>query len=118
MKRRSAPANGVACLAPLPATSVILGKLPAIREYLTATAYEDGTARQPGYFTLRNRALTFEGTLYDPDSGTRLVVRANTLDEMLAGLEKLLGVEEAPWEIDPYLTEQLARRRKRGKKGA
>jgi hypothetical protein len=36
----------------------------------------------------------------------------------LLALEKFLGVEEAPWEIDPYLTEQLARRRKRGKKGS
>jgi hypothetical protein len=118
MKRRSAPANGVAVAAPLTAVSVILAKLPAIREFITATAYEDGTARMPGYITLRNRQLTFEATLYDYDSGTRLPVRGATLDECLLALEKFLGVEEAPWEIDPYLTEQLARRRKRGKKGS
>ena len=59
----------------------------------------------------------YELTLYDLDSGTRLPVRAATLDEVLAAAEKLLGVENAPWEIDRYLTEQLAGKNKK-KKGA
>lgn len=113
MKRRVAQTGTQVIQPALPAASVMLGKLPAIREFLTATAYEDGTARQPGYLTIRNRGVTFEVTVYDPDSGSRLSARAPKLDDVLALLEQLIGVEEAPWEIDSYLTEQLARRGKR-----
>lgn len=116
MKRRNAPASTGVIQPALPAASVMLGKLPAIREFLTATEYEDKSPRTPGYITIRNRQVTFEATLYDPDSGSRLSARAAKLDDVLALLEQLLGVEEAPWEIDSYLTEMLNRRTKRSKK--
>lgn len=116
MKRRNLPAGTGIVQPALPSASLMLGKLPAVREFLTATEYEDKTARTPGYLTVRNRQVTFEVTLYDPDSGSRLSARAAKLDDVLALVEQLLGVEEAPWEVDPYLTEQLSRRRKkRGK---
>lgn len=116
VKRRNAPAGSGVIQPALPAASIMLGKLPAIREFLTATEYEDKAPRTPGYITLRNRQVTFEVTLYDPDSGSRLSARAAKLDDVLALVEQLLGVEEAPWEVDPYLTEQLARRgKKKGK---
>lgn len=118
VKRRNAPAAGGIIQPALPAASVMLGKLPCLREFLTATAYEDGSPRVPGYITIRNRQVTFEATIYDVDSGTRLSARAAKLDDVLALLEQLLGVEEAPWEIDSYLTEQLARRSKKQKKSS
>lgn len=116
VKRREQPAGVGVPQVPLPAASVLLGKLPGVREFVTATSYEDGTIRTPGYLTLRNRQVTFEITLYDPDSGSRLVARAAKLDDVLALVEQLLGVTDAPWEVDDYLTAQLTRRgRKRGK---
>jgi hypothetical protein len=118
MKRRSTPAVGHTVQAALPAASTILAKLPAIRAFVTDTQYDDGTPRTPGYLTIRNRGIAFEITLYDPDSGTRLPLRAPDLDKLLLLIEQLVGVEDAPWELDPYLTEQLERRAKKKKKGA
>ena len=113
MKRRQPVVNVGACAPALPATSVLLAKLPAIREFLSATAYDDGSPRVPGYLTLRNRGHSYELTLYDPDAGLRLPTRGPDLDKTLLLAEQLLGVEEAPWEVDNYLTEQLAKRAKR-----
>ncbi|OWY61056.1 hypothetical protein B7486_65850, partial [cyanobacterium TDX16] len=101
MKRRLTQVGSQVIQPALPAASVMLGKLPAVREFLTATEYEDKTARVPGYLTIRNRGVTFEVTIYDPDAGARLSARAAKLDDVLALIEQLLGVEEAPWEIDP-----------------
>lgn len=113
MKRRPLAAGVTPALKPaLPSASTMMAKSPALREFITATTYEDGTPREPGYFTLRNRGFTFELTVYDPDSGTRLAVRAPKIDDVLSMTEQLLGVEEAPWEQDRYLTEQLEGRKK------
>lgn len=113
MKRRLPPAGGSNAIIPaLPAASTMLAKLPALREFVTATSYEDGTPRVPGYFTLRNRGATFELTAYDYDSGCRLVVAGNELDRAFQLLEQLLGVEEAQWEPDRYLMDLLAKRTK------
>jgi hypothetical protein len=97
----------------LGAVSVILGKLPAIREFLSCMAYDDGSLRTPGYVTLRNRGTAYEFTLYDPDAGARMAVRAETFDAVLTQAEQLLGVAEAPWEVDQYLTDQLGKKKKR-----
>jgi len=116
VKRRIVGTAAHSVVPALPATSLILAKLPAIREFLTATSYDDGTSREPGYLTLRNRRNVFEVTLYDPDAGLRLPVQAKTLDDVLALTEQLVGVEEAPWEVDDYLTSRLARLKTRKKK--
>lgn len=117
MKRRAAPQGGLPVVPALPATSVMLGKLPLIREFLSATAYDDGTMRTPGYYTFRNRGHSYELTLSDPDSGMRLVARGPDIDKTFSLAETLLGTEDAQWEIDRYLTEQLEKKRPK-KKGA
>jgi hypothetical protein len=117
VKRRIPPQGSGKNIVPaLPATSVILAKVPAMRAFVTDTAYEDGSPRVPGYFTLRNRVACFEVTLYDPDSGCRLPVRGSDLDKALQMAEQLLGVEEAPWEVDQYLLGQLEQRGRKKKK--
>jgi len=113
MKRRQAAEPGKAVVQALPSTSLHWPKLPTIREFITATSYDDGSARQPGYLTVRNRVTTMEVTLYDPDSASRMVCRGSSLDEALILAEKLLGVEEAPWEPDNYLQQQLTRKPRR-----
>lgn len=111
MKRRQAARPGDTVVPALPSTSTLLPKLPALREFISATAYDDGTPRTPGYFTVRNRVTTYEVTVYDPDGAARLSGRAPTLDGALSLVEQLLGVEEAPWEPDRYLAEQAAKSR-------
>lgn len=117
MKRRVPLTEGNYIPPALPATSDVLRKLPQLREFITATTYEDGSVRVPGDFALRNRGTGFEVTLYDPDAGLRLPCRGSTIDDAFMLAEKLLGVEDAPWEVDDYLTQRLAKRKAR-KKGA
>lgn len=105
-----APALGVG------AGSVILGKCPKIREHLTATTYEDGDMRTPGYLWLKTTSSQWVLTLFSPDDCARLDCRAATLDEVLMLAEKWLSVEDAPWEIDTYLQEKKAKTKK--KRGA
>ena len=116
MKRRSVVSREGAILPALSAESKVLAKLPALREFLSATAYEDGTARTPGYFWFSNRRMLYEVILFDPDSGSRLPVTALTMDDVFVAAEALLTAPEAAWQPDKYLTEQLAKKTKR--KGA
>lgn len=112
IKRRSAaPENMV--LPALSSDSMIMKKIPLVMEFLTATAYADGLQRTPGYYTVRNRLVEFEATLYDPDGGVRLVVRHREYDRMWFAVEALLGAEDAPWEPDRYLMEQAAKKPKK-----
>lgn len=115
LKRRVPPAQELP-LPALPSESRVLAKCPLLREFLSATAYEDGSPRTPGYCTLRPRFIEWEITLYDPDAGLRVAVRARTLDDVFAAAEVVLSASEAPWEQDHYLTEQLAKKAKSKKK--
>lgn len=90
-----------------------LVKCPMLLEFVSATAYEDGSVRQPGYFTLRNRLIEWEVTVYDPDAGARMAVRARSLDQVFVGLETLLGSPDAPWEPDQYLLGRLPKKKKK-----
>jgi hypothetical protein len=52
-------------------------------------------------------------TVFDPDACARLDCRATAIDDALLLAEKLLGAEEAPWEIDGYLQEKAAKQTKK-----
>jgi hypothetical protein len=116
MKRlKVSEGEGLPALA-VSAKSEVFKKFPRILEHTTATAYEDGSIRTPGYFWVKPTTSQWVITLFDPDAGARLDCRAATCDEALALAEKWLGVEDAPWEIDEWLRERMAK--KRGKKRA
>jgi len=113
MKRQEAIGlKGVALPGPA-ATSTILAKLPAIREYLSCTEYDDKSARQVSALRITSRGTTWMLTLTDPDRCARLCVSDTSLDKALLLMEQLVGVPEAPWEPDPY---ELERREKKTKK--
>lgn len=113
LKKRD-PMAGPRGAAPGPSpTSTLLGKLPAIREFLSATAYEDGSPRTVGNLRVASQGRLWEVTLQDPDALARLTVRDESLDRCLTLLEQLVGVEEAPWETDRWLAE---RAQKNGRK--
>jgi len=94
-------------------TSTMLAKLPALREWMVCTTYDDGSSRVPGKLSLEIYGTAWCLMLRDPNNGLRLPVRGEDLDKVLMLAEQLLGVEEAPWERDNWLSEQLA---KKGKK--
>lgn len=101
---------------PVPAASSeskLLGRMKLVLEHCTATAYDDGAPRTPGYLWVKTSGTTWIVTLFDPDGGARLDCRASTLDEAFALGEKWLSAEDAPWEIDEYLRERQAKKVKK-----
>lgn len=113
VKKRDPMAQNGAPSTPAKAASVILAKLPALREWLTATTYEDGTARTPGKLSLEVYGTVWSVLLRDPDAAARLSIKGEDLDKTLLLVEQLLGVEEAPWERDDWLASQLAKKKKK-----
>lgn len=116
MKRRERAAAGLPLVPALSNESVPLNDFPLLREWVSCTAYDDGSIRVPGYITLRNRGHSYEVTVYDVDEGLRLPVRGPDLDRTLMLVETLLGTQDAAWEVDDYLQSQLARKSARKKK--
>lgn len=113
MFKRLVQADGPVLRPALSAETRTLGKLSMLVAFIRDTAYEDGSARQPGYFWFTNRWSAYEVILFDPDSCSRLVVTASTIDDTLALAEAALRAPEAPWVLDQYMVDRAA---KKGKK--
>lgn len=111
-KRRQALGLADTPIPALPMESAMLKKYPRVLEHLICTAYEDGAVRTPGAWRMDNKLILLTLTLYDPDSGMRLPVNGVTVDECFALADKLLGAPDCPWEVDRWLTEQLAKKEK------
>jgi hypothetical protein len=75
----------------------------ALVEHCCCLQYEDGSPRQPGWFTVRTSGAAWQVVVKDPDSCSSFTVVARTLDEALDSAALLLGCEEAPWEPDAFL---------------
>jgi len=115
IKRRT-PAGVEAIPAELAAPIDAFGQWPMIADFLSATKYDDGTVRLPGSVRIENIRTCYRVTLYDPDAGLRLPFAAATVEACLTQLEALLGVEDAPWEVDQWLAKQAAQRPRAKKK--
>lgn len=115
LKKRQALGLDSTPIPALPTETKLWAALPQLVEFIVATAYEDGSPRVPGTVQLETKAICFALTLRDPDSGMRLQIQAPTLDDVLKGANKLLGAPDAPWEVDRYLTEQLAKKKPKKK---
>lgn len=94
-------------------TSIVLAKFPVLLAQASVTAYNDGSARQPGWFTIRTRGKLWEITAKEPDGACSLTVQDASLDAALLTLEKLLTAEDAPWETDPFLLKRVPKGRKK-----
>lgn len=112
MKKRQALGLENVPIPALPGDSKLLEKLPLLREFLSVTAYDDGSMRQPGSYRFENKLICYQITLYDADAGMRLPVSGATIDDVMKAAERLLGAPDAPWEVDRYLTEQLQKKSK------
>lgn len=97
---------------PVP-TSTMFGKLSLLREFMSATTYEDGTRRTPGKLFWGSQGRLWELTLKDADALAQLIVREESLDKAFLLLETLLGVEEAPWETDQWAAKKAAEKGKK-----
>lgn len=111
-RRQIAKAEGI----PLPAASIAgktLVKFPRFLEHMTATAYDDGTIRVPGYCWLSTRGQAWILTLFDVDGCARLPLVANSVDEVFAMAEAMLGAEDAPWQLDQFMLDRSNQKKKK-----
>lgn len=113
VKRRNvggAGANDVVTLADQ--TTTVMAPLKNLVAHCAVRKYEDGTARTPGWWTVKTMGSAWVVQVKDPDACAQLQATAAKLDDALALADLLLGSEEAPWEPDPWL------QKGRGKKSA
>lgn len=76
------------------------------------TRYDDGTARVPGWWTVKTMGSAWIVEVKDPDTCSRLVVVQQSIDDALTLASVLLESDDAPWEPDPWMKAQQAKKRK------
>jgi len=88
-------------------------QVPTLYEYLTQTAWDDGTARETAGLLVFFQDGMLKGMLRDKDSGLCLWVAARSLSALLATLEAALLDPAAEWRVDRQVPGQAARRVKK-----
>jgi len=91
-------------------SNVLKDLLPLV-EHMAVTRYDDGDAREPGWFQVKTVGSSWQVVLKDPDTTQQITCHGQTLDEAFALADLLLGTDSAPWEADKW-----ARMRKKGNK--
>lgn len=92
--------------------SDLFSKFAPLVQHCCVTRYDDGDARQPGWWTVKTMGSAWIIEVKDPDTCSRLVVVQQTLDDAIALASILLESEEAPWELDPWLSAAKAKKKK------
>jgi len=95
-----------------PVESRIFANLTALVEHLVVCRYSDGTPRRTGRMFLEVQGAGFRIVLKEPDMGLELPVSGQTLDDVFAAADLILGVEDPPWIPDPWQLERLTKRRR------
>lgn len=113
MQRRQVARSEGTPLPPADASTKMLVKSLRLMEHLTATAYDDGAMRRPGYLWLKTIGQAWELTLFDEDACARLPLRANKVDDVLALAEAMLAAADAPWQYDQWMAERQAQKKKK-----
>lgn len=112
MKKRVPRAVGAEAPAHLAAVeSNLFSRLMPLVAHCCETRYDDGTARTPGWWTLKTMGSAWIVEIKDPDTCSRLVVVQQSVDDALALASVLLESEEAPWEPDPWMRAAAAKKK-------
>lgn len=82
-------------------------------EHCALRKYDDGTDREPGWFTVKVTGAAWVVQVKDPDSCTSFSAVADTLDKALDTAALLLACDEAPWEHDTWLAKSKADKKKK-----
>lgn len=112
MKKRqaAAAAEGAKHLAPVE-SNLFNGLLPLV-EHCAVRRYDDGDAREPGWFTVKTQGAAWCVQVKDPDGCVSFTAIGETLDKALETAALLLSCDEAPWEPDSFLAASKARKKK------
>lgn len=92
-------------------TELFKDLLPLV-EHCGVRQYDDGEAREVGWFTIKTQGAAWVVQVKDPDSACSFSVVASTLDKALETAALLLACDEAPWEPDAFLAGAKARKKK------
>lgn len=111
MKRRNVTTEPRNVLHLAAVESDYLTKLMPLVQHCCHTQYEDGSTRKPGWWTVKTMGSAWVVEVKDPDSCSRLTVVQQTLDEALMLASCLLESDEAPWEPDPWLKQNQAKKK-------
>lgn len=84
--------------------STVFGDLLPLIEHCAVTQYDDGDQRLPGWFTVKVQGAAWIIQVKDPDTGLSFQSIGDTLDKALGTAALMLACDEAPWEVDPWLT--------------
>lgn len=110
-KKMAKSAEGVKHLAAME-TNLMATLMPLV-EHCALRQYDDGEAREPGWFTVKTQGAAWIVQVKDPDAGVSFSAVGDTLDKALETAALLLGCDEAPWEMDRFL---MAAKSGKGKK--
>lgn len=107
-KTREETANHLAAM-----ETTLFSDLLALLEHCATRRYDDGDAREPGWFTVKTQGAAWLVTVKDPDTGNSFSVVGDTVDKALSSAALLLACEDAPWEMDQWLQKNKAQQKKK-----
>jgi len=82
-------------------------------EHCALRKYDDGDAREVGWFTIKTVGAAWIVQVKDPDSCASFSAVADTLDKALDTAALLLSCDEAPWEQDVWLKQAQQKKNKK-----
>lgn len=91
-------------------TEVLKDLLPLV-EHCCMRQYDDGTPREPGWFTVKVQGAAWIVQVKDPDTCCSFNSVADRLDNAFQTAALMLASEEAPWEPDTFLKAMKARKK-------
>jgi len=112
MKKRQAGGAGGAQKHLAPVETNYFNALVPLVEHCCVRQYDDGDAREPGWFTVKTQGAAWIVQVKDPDGCCSFSAVGETLDKALETAALLLSCDEAPWEPDSFLASAKARRKK------
>ena len=111
IKKRSVQVQDTQHLAAVEST--YFTQLLPLVEHCALLKYDDGTPRQPGWFTIKTNGQTWVVQVKDPDSCSSFNAVGESLDKALETAALLLSCDSAPWERDRFLVDSQARTKKK-----
>jgi hypothetical protein len=111
IKKRSAVVTGGKHLAAV--ESEVFRDLMPLVEHCSHREYDDGSAREVGWITIKTTGAAWVVQVKDPDSASSFSAVGDTLDKALQTAALLLSCDEAPWEPDTWLAQARAKKLKK-----
>jgi len=93
--------------------TTLFNDLMALLEHCATRRYDDGDARETGWFTIKTQGAAWVCTVKDPDTGCSFSTVGDTVDKALSSAALLLACEEAPWELDRWLQDSKQQKKKK-----